>query len=46
MSNATKRSINRWIHLVLGIPIAGSVYASPADARLSAGVVFRAIPKR
>jgi hypothetical protein len=27
MSNATKRSILRWIHIVLGIPIVGYVYS-------------------
>ena len=27
MTAATKRSILRWIHLVLSIPIAGSVYS-------------------
>jgi thiosulfate reductase cytochrome b subunit len=27
MSDATKRSIFRWIHLVLAIPIAGYVYS-------------------
>jgi hypothetical protein len=30
MSNATKRSIVRWIHIVLGIPIIGYIY-SPFD---------------
>jgi hypothetical protein len=27
MSSATTRSIVRWIHLVLGIPIAGYIYS-------------------
>ena len=27
MSNAVKRSILRWVHLVLAIPIAGYVYS-------------------
>lgn len=27
MKNATKRSILRWTHLVLGIPIVGYVYS-------------------
>jgi hypothetical protein len=27
ISNAAKRSIFRWIHIVLGIPIAGYVYS-------------------
>ena len=30
MSSATKRSIVRWIHIVLGIPIIGYIY-SPFD---------------
>jgi hypothetical protein len=30
MSNATQRSIVRWIHIVLGIPIMGYIY-SPFD---------------
>ena len=30
MTNATKRSIFRWIHIVFAIPIAGYVY-SPFD---------------
>ncbi len=30
MSNATQRSIVRWIHMVLGIPIIGYIY-SPFD---------------
>ena len=31
MTAATKRSIIRWIHLVLAIPIAGYVYSPFAD---------------
>ena len=27
MKETTKRSINRWIHIVFGIPIAGYVYS-------------------
>jgi hypothetical protein len=27
MKDATKRSINRWIHIVFAIPIAGYVYS-------------------
>jgi thiosulfate reductase cytochrome b subunit len=27
MSSATKRSIVRWIHIVLGIPIVGYIYS-------------------
>ena len=31
MSNATKRAILRWIHLILGIPILGYVYSPFAE---------------
>ncbi len=31
MKEATKRSINRWIHIVCGIPILGYIYDSPSD---------------
>ena len=27
ISNAAKRSIFRWIHIILGIPIAGYIYS-------------------
>ena len=33
ISSATKRSILRWAHLVLAIPILGYIYASPAEAQ-------------
>ena len=36
ISRATIRSILRWVHLVLAIPILGYIYASPADAQLYA----------
>jgi hypothetical protein len=42
MSSATKRSILRWIHIVLGIPIIGYIY-SPFDAirrRIEEGPAF------
>ncbi len=31
MTEATKRSIFRWIHILFGIPILGYIYDSPAD---------------
>ncbi len=31
MSNATKRSILRWVHLFFGIPIIGYVYSPFAE---------------
>jgi thiosulfate reductase cytochrome b subunit len=31
MSNATKRSMLRWIHIVLSIPIAGYIYSPFAN---------------
>ena len=31
MSEATKRSIFRWVHIVCGIPILGYIYDSPSD---------------
>jgi hypothetical protein len=31
MTEATKRSIFRWIHIVCGIPILGYIYDSPSD---------------
>jgi len=39
MSNATKRSILRWIHLVFGIPIIGYVYSPFAELPNYAPVV-------
>jgi thiosulfate reductase cytochrome b subunit len=33
ISNAAKRSILRWIHLVLAIPILGYIYSPPAEAQ-------------
>jgi hypothetical protein len=45
MSNATKRSILRWIHLFFGIPIIGYVYSPFADLPNYAPVVrFVSIP--
>ena len=31
MTEATKRSIFRWIHILCGIPILGYIYDSPSD---------------
>ena len=31
MTEATKRSIFRWLHIVCGIPILGYIYDSPSD---------------
>jgi hypothetical protein len=39
MKNATKRSILRWIHLIVTIPILGYVYGKPADVEQYAGGV-------
>ena len=39
MKDATKRSILRWIHLVLAIPIAGYVYSPFAELPNYAPVV-------
>src|SRR5882672_11386730 len=33
ISNATKRSLLRWIHLVLAIPILVYIYSPPAEAQ-------------
>lgn len=45
MKDATKRSIVRWIHIVLAIPIAGYVYSPFAELPNYAPVVrFVSIP--
>lgn len=31
MKEATKRSMDRWIHIICGVPILGYIYDSPAD---------------
>jgi hypothetical protein len=31
MTEATKRSIFRWVHILCGIPILGYIYDSPSD---------------
>ncbi len=31
MTEATKRSILRWVHIICGIPILGYIYDSPSD---------------
>ncbi len=33
ISNATIRSILRWIHIILSIPIAGYIYGEPAEVQ-------------
>jgi hypothetical protein len=37
ISSATKRSILRWFHLVLTIPILGFIYGKPEDVQQYAG---------
>lgn len=45
MSNATKRAILRWVHLILTIPIIGYVYSPFADLPNYAPVVrFVSVP--
>jgi thiosulfate reductase cytochrome b subunit len=39
MKNATKRSILRWIHLIVTVPILGFVYGKPSDVQQYAGGV-------
>ena len=39
MSNATKRSILRWIHLIVTIPILGYIYGKPSEVEQYAGGV-------
>ena len=39
ISNATKRSILRWIHLIITIPILGYVYGEPSEVQQYAGAV-------
>ena len=39
MSSSIKRSILRWIHLVLSIPIIGYIYGDPAEVQQYAGGV-------
>ncbi len=39
MNNATKRSILRWIHLIVTIPILGYIYGEPAEVLQYAGAV-------
>lgn len=38
ISNATKRSILRWIHLIFTIPVIGYVYGEPSEVQQYAGV--------
>lgn len=45
MSNATQRTLCRWIHIVLGIPVIGYVYSPFAELPNYAPVVrYVAIP--
>src|SRR5438105_2183624 len=39
MNNATKRSILRWIHLIVTIPILGYIYGQPSEVEQYAGAV-------
>ena len=39
MSNATKRTVLRWIHLAFVIPILGFIYQSPSETQQYAGAV-------
>ncbi|HSV13588.1 MAG TPA: hypothetical protein VLI90_04970 [Tepidisphaeraceae bacterium] len=39
MTNATKRSILRWVHLIVTIPILGYIYGKPSDVEQYAGGV-------
>jgi hypothetical protein len=39
MNNATKRSILRWIHLILSIPILGYIYGQPSEVQQYAAAV-------
>lgn len=31
MTNATQRSISRWIHILFGLPLIGFIYGPPAE---------------
>jgi hypothetical protein len=31
MTESTKRSVFRWVHIICGIPILGYIYDSPSD---------------
>lgn len=45
MSNSTKRSILRCVHLILSIPILGYIYGQPADVQpYAAAVRFVFVP--
>jgi len=39
ISNVTKRSILRWMHLIVSIPILGYIYGEPAEVQQYAGAV-------
>ena len=40
ISNATKRTILRWIHLILSIPILGYIYGPPCGSSNSTPPLF------
>ena len=45
MNAATKRSILRWIHLIVTIPILGYIYGQPAEVeQYAGGVRFLFVP--
>ena len=37
ISNATKRTILRWIHLIVTIPVLGCIYGKPSEVEQYAG---------
>ena len=39
MSATTRRSILRWIHIILSIPIAGYIYGEPSEVQQYVGGV-------
>lgn len=47
MNQGTKRSILRWIHIILSIPILGYIYGPPSDVQQYAdGVRFIFVPAK
>jgi hypothetical protein len=45
MTEATKRSIFRWVHIICGIPILGYIYDSPSDTHnYAASVRYAFLP--
>ena len=39
ISNATKRSILRWVHIIFGIPILGYIYGEASEVQQYATAV-------